>query len=643
MRKPELFDAWDCTLPVVPPRSLLYALPPVGIGTPMVESLSGYIGRLADAHAVSVGDLVGRVLSPLAGTPLVTVGQFMKQHRAGSHGFHAQASALNNSGDMAKQWITALERATRQTTLRFLTLSPFAGVLSRQQVSRKKRAWCAHCYDDWRHRGAIIYEPLLWAIGLVTRCPRHDSPLLEHCPHCGRQSRPLTVYSRPGHCAQCQVWLGSPVAEMAPETRPRVTPALDLELWRAQAIGDLLAMSPSLPETSLHTILLTNLQACVDAVADGNVDALADACQVSRAAFRSHLCGRGVPTIAILVRLGFRLGVPLTTFLQSPTLEATRQWERAQHVVPRERRGHAYRSAEDVRRVLLQATQEQPVPSLSEIAKRVGYKGPEHLYRVDRELCKQLAAKYRRSGRSHQWRKPGAYRISEHVDLQQVLQDALAQERPPSLHSIAGSLGYANDGYLRQKFPDLCRALGQKHATRERDRRVAMERALSDALFSDPVPPLKHVGRQLGYANAFPLQRHFPTQCEQLQARRREQRTQQILTMRRQLQAWQLEVPAVSPSVASRRLGISSTTLQKLCPEESAVLGAQYLRWRHEASQLRKAQLFAEVREIVHSLREHGQYPSFLRVVSLLRPTTLREWKTLHAAIKVARETIERH
>jgi AraC-like DNA-binding protein len=293
--------------------------------------------------------------------------------------------------------------------------------------------------------------------------------------------------------------------------------------------------------------------------------------------------------------------------------------------------------------VLVQATQEQPVPSLSEIARRVGYQRTDLLYRVDRDLCKQLTAQYRRSGRSHQWRKPGAYRISEHVDLQQVLQQALAQERPPSLRSVAARLGYANAGYLQQKFPALCRALGRKHATRERERRVAMERALSDALRADPVPTLKQVWKQLGYTSASPLWHHFPTQCDKLLARRRAQRAQRILAVRRQLQDWQLEVPAVSLLVAGQRLGLSRTTLREWCPEECAALSAQYIRRRHEASQLRKTWLFAEVQEIVSSLHEHGQCPTVPRVMSLLAPTTVREWKTLAVAVKAARDAVEQH
>src|SRR5881628_1288542 len=65
MQMQTAYESWDFTRPVLPPRSRLYSLEPIGIGTPLCESLSGYIARLADAHAVSVGDLVGRGLPRL--------------------------------------------------------------------------------------------------------------------------------------------------------------------------------------------------------------------------------------------------------------------------------------------------------------------------------------------------------------------------------------------------------------------------------------------------------------------------------------------------------------------------------------------------------------------------------------------------
>jgi len=52
-----ILESWDLTVPGVPPRARFYPLEPIGIGTPLVESLTSYLLRLAEAHGVPVGVL----------------------------------------------------------------------------------------------------------------------------------------------------------------------------------------------------------------------------------------------------------------------------------------------------------------------------------------------------------------------------------------------------------------------------------------------------------------------------------------------------------------------------------------------------------------------------------------------------------
>ena len=62
----------------------------------------------------------------------------------------------------------------------------------------------------------------------------------------------------------------------------------------------------------------------------------------------------------------------------------------------------------------------------------------------------------RQSGHSHWWKKPGAARICEVARLKEILEHSLKSINPASVHQIAADLGYANEGYIRQKFPALC-------------------------------------------------------------------------------------------------------------------------------------------------------------------------------------------
>jgi len=61
---PTAFPAWATTVPALPPRTQLYHLEPIGVGTAWTESLTGYIARLADAHCVRVSTLVAREIGP---------------------------------------------------------------------------------------------------------------------------------------------------------------------------------------------------------------------------------------------------------------------------------------------------------------------------------------------------------------------------------------------------------------------------------------------------------------------------------------------------------------------------------------------------------------------------------------------------
>ena len=640
MRTQAVFESWDCAPAVLPPRSRLCPLEAIGLGTPFVESLSSYVVRLADAHAVSVGDLVGRVLSHAAPKPLTSFARFMKENRANSHGFHARKYAINGFGESSGKWIEALERTTLRMKLRFLTLSPFDGVFSRQGVSRDMRAWCPRCYDDWRNSDAVIYEPLLWSIGIVTLCSRHLVPLIEQCPHCHHRSKPLTVFSRPGLCSRCHEWLGVPSAA-SPESGVSGQPTdNDNALWRAETIGELMANAPRLDSPSLHSVLITNLRACIDAVAGGNVDGFASACHVSRTPLDFHLSGRNVPTIDFLLRICWQLRIPITAFLEKDSGRADAYWEQARQSVDTLQMASAFRDVEQVRLALLRADEEQPVPSLTEIAKRLGYKGTERLYQVDRDLCKRLSAKYRRSGRSHGWRKRGAEKISKKFDIQKLLQESLAQEQPVSPHHIAARLGYANEGYLQRRFPDLCRAIRQKIAAQKVARLANMERALTDALDENPLPTLVDLAKRLGYSSSECLQLHFPKLCEQFLARQQTAREENVADLKRTLQGILLEIPVVSLRAVGERLGRSLSYLKEQCPEECAALGARYIRWRHEASQLRNARLIEQVREVVFQLHAEGKCPSVNRVESLLPPTALRGWRALPAAVKSARKEL---
>jgi hypothetical protein len=192
--EPSGFETWNVDLPRLPGRSRLYSLRPIGVGTWEAESLSSYVARLSQAHAVELHDLMRSEVYPR-----------MEPRRS------LRRWALNGSGPMAQKAVQALEDLTGRGDLRYLTFMPWAQVINATPMLRREKAWCPHCYAEWQRRGETVYEPLLWTITRVERCLRHGTALASECPFpaCRAQSSPLSSRSRPGFCGMCGEWLGT--------------------------------------------------------------------------------------------------------------------------------------------------------------------------------------------------------------------------------------------------------------------------------------------------------------------------------------------------------------------------------------------------------------------------------------------------
>jgi hypothetical protein len=240
---PLAFESWDLALEPLAERSRFYALPPIGLGTPLVESLSGYVVRLAEAHAVSAGSLVGKGLSNSVSPGDINLGNV--------------SYAINGIGESAKRWIRALETMTSCSDIRYLTLLPFERLFPKPFLFRQVRAWCPTCYELTASRAEQLYEQLLWCLKLVEVCSRHRAFLTTTCPHCLRSQRPLSATSRPGFCSRCGLWLGDERTQKA----PRLSDAAptDYQLWLADAIGDLLANAAGFNQNMFETVSVAPL------------------------------------------------------------------------------------------------------------------------------------------------------------------------------------------------------------------------------------------------------------------------------------------------------------------------------------------------------------------------------------------------
>src|SRR6266702_5158538 len=70
-----LLPIWDMSVPDIPPRSRLYNLTPLGLDSPLVESLTSYICRLEYEHHIQVGTLIQYSIAPILGKQYIACGQ----------------------------------------------------------------------------------------------------------------------------------------------------------------------------------------------------------------------------------------------------------------------------------------------------------------------------------------------------------------------------------------------------------------------------------------------------------------------------------------------------------------------------------------------------------------------------------------
>lgn len=193
-----IYDSWKQELPSIPPRSRLYQLVPIGIGTSHVESLTSFIARLAEAHCLLPKTLITEIIAPHIQQT------FVKQCTSrGLGALFERARTINSSGNTAKDFIRAIETLTCHQNLQFLTLVTWSDVLGSKALLHNHKAWCSACYQEWLTSTNIVYEPLLWSLKTVEICSKHRILLSQNCPHCHQQLPLLFWHSRLGFCSNC--------------------------------------------------------------------------------------------------------------------------------------------------------------------------------------------------------------------------------------------------------------------------------------------------------------------------------------------------------------------------------------------------------------------------------------------------------
>lgn len=198
---------WSLDKPFLAGRSRRLPLQPIGIGTLHVESLTGYITRLAQSHCLTTEELLLYEIVPLMDYRGFQVDSQMVYRLLVSRRLLTQENETR--GDLVKALLQALEELTGQQDLWQLSLLRGASEIFAFSLLRPYQAWCPVCYQQWRNDNRVIYTPLLWLLVSSNVCICHPhQALLERCPYCQLRFSALTEQSCPGYCSKCHQWLG---------------------------------------------------------------------------------------------------------------------------------------------------------------------------------------------------------------------------------------------------------------------------------------------------------------------------------------------------------------------------------------------------------------------------------------------------
>ena len=179
----------------------LYGRGPNGVGTPLLESLSGYLARVCEARSISVVEALDVFVRPLVPPKLLRGRPQLPRYLRTNI-----ASDFDGMTWRAHAAVSALEVLTGETGLSVHTCLSWRGLFTPRSsgaIYDRRKRWCALCFDAWDREGSEPWEPLLFRLGPVERCPIHRVRLSERCPSCDR-TQPMVVQRVPlSYCHHC--------------------------------------------------------------------------------------------------------------------------------------------------------------------------------------------------------------------------------------------------------------------------------------------------------------------------------------------------------------------------------------------------------------------------------------------------------
>jgi hypothetical protein len=169
--------------------------------TSEVESMCGYIARLAFVHSETIATLIHDV-----------IGSKYPRYSKKLEWNHIPVQFIN-AHFSTSQIIEIMEVATGQDNLSNSTLYNFRHLLGQDRLIRRYHSWCPECYQEMLENQSHVYDKLKWSLEGTFICLVHKRYLSSFCPYCYKRFYALRQNYVVGFCPWCNFWLGSPLKQ----------------------------------------------------------------------------------------------------------------------------------------------------------------------------------------------------------------------------------------------------------------------------------------------------------------------------------------------------------------------------------------------------------------------------------------------
>jgi AraC-like DNA-binding protein len=379
----ETYPLADHTQEVTAPRTRLYNLQPIGTGTALIESLTSYIARLADAHRVALAKFVAHEIA----SHLVP--------QDASEALSYMGGSFDGVSASAGRVISLAETATGRKNMEAMTMRPWSNIFSPLELLRREEAWCPNCLIDWKANHRPAYAPLLWKLKVVTVCPIHERPLVDACPNCGKQWRVRDWISTPGYCPKCKVCFAEGGNTLRAFGKGEVK---EWDLFAAKSACEIINKSSQLCKSPERNIFSENISFLIERAASGSVHRFTKLVQAGHdSTFRGWRDGKTAPQLPRFLLVCYRFGItPLKLLFDklsndlSPTLLSI-NYNLNREVLKRLRKHNFPQLQQRLEQII--GSNDFPPPSLAAVSRQLGY-SLSGLSRSFPQLSKAISERY---------------------------------------------------------------------------------------------------------------------------------------------------------------------------------------------------------------------------------------------------------